>query len=322
MVPGVTVPYWDCSKDYYMDDPRESILWSEIFFGSGNGFVTDGPFGNWTNENEGPLFREIGVHPSSLFSVPGLKAIFARRSHTMITLPQPDLTQRFTIEGQQNGVHAWVGGQMRMREFSAQDPVHFLHRAFVDYIWNKFAENSEVDPGTDYPLKGGAEHSPNASMYYFEQNSNSDGYKLDALYDDTPFCNSTLMDCNSPWLECTYFLGNKVHMCISRRRAFFEIKDKPSTLDKVPTLHATPYNAVFVDERTGKTPWNLCKNNGGKHKLNFKMRQWKQDWNVMASDINIHFTILIYFIPQIYFCLLKNDITNCYFVFYKNKVSL
>nr|UPP37721.1 tyrosinase-like protein [Pinctada maxima] len=222
LIPDITVPYWDSTKDFYMDDPKESVLWTWMFFGDGNGFVHEGPFANWTGENGDRLFREVGENPSSLFTLHGLEAIFARKNHFMITLPQPtDLTKRFTIEGQQNGVHAWVGGQMHMRELSAQDPVFFMHRAFVDYIWNKFIEKSGADPGSDYPTKGGEANNPENTMHYFSQNTNRDGYKLDSLYEDSPQCNSTHKSCGSVWLKCTYFWKPfKKHLCVSVTRGF------------------------------------------------------------------------------------------------------
>jgi len=42
--PSVTLPYWDSTMDYNMDNSINSITWSLNFFGNGNGEVNTGPF--------------------------------------------------------------------------------------------------------------------------------------------------------------------------------------------------------------------------------------------------------------------------------------
>lgn len=41
--PTVTLPYWDSTMDYSMDNGVNSIVWSLNFFGNANGEVNTGP---------------------------------------------------------------------------------------------------------------------------------------------------------------------------------------------------------------------------------------------------------------------------------------
>lgn len=59
---GVPVPYWDSTVDHVMPDPTRSILWSEQFFGNGDGQVLTGPFRNFQTTVPGDsITREIGT---------------------------------------------------------------------------------------------------------------------------------------------------------------------------------------------------------------------------------------------------------------------
>lgn len=57
--PTVSLPYWDCTLDYHMDNPVNSVLWTERFFGNGAGIVSTGPFSEWVTAN-GRLERSFG----------------------------------------------------------------------------------------------------------------------------------------------------------------------------------------------------------------------------------------------------------------------
>lgn len=59
---GVPVPYWDSTVDHVMPDPTRSIVWSEQFFGNGDGQVMTGPFRYFQTTIAGDILtREIGT---------------------------------------------------------------------------------------------------------------------------------------------------------------------------------------------------------------------------------------------------------------------
>lgn len=58
---GAPIPYWESGLDHDMEDPTESILWSDDFFGNGNGVVTTGPFRSMRTILGGPIIRNYGT---------------------------------------------------------------------------------------------------------------------------------------------------------------------------------------------------------------------------------------------------------------------
>ena len=44
----VGLPYWNTQLDQGLPTPEDSIIWSDDFFGDGNGVVSSGPFANWS----------------------------------------------------------------------------------------------------------------------------------------------------------------------------------------------------------------------------------------------------------------------------------
>ncbi|MEU5436025.1 tyrosinase family protein [Streptomyces sp. NPDC020719] len=160
--PRVTVPYWDWTRD----NTPASSLWGEDFMG-GNGRREDlqvmtGPFayghGHWRIEGvtEDPfLTRDLGRQ-------------MARRQDPLDLPPRDDLNRalrdavydvapwdstsstgfRNKMEGWADGtgvdklrthnrVHRWIGGTM-IGGGAVNDPVFWLHHAFVDLIWSRW----------------------------------------------------------------------------------------------------------------------------------------------------------------------------------------
>lgn len=60
----------------------------------------------------------------------------SRDTHADIALPGVD--PQYDLEFHHGGVHIYIGGDMAMLDTAANDPVFFLHHAFVDYIWEMF----------------------------------------------------------------------------------------------------------------------------------------------------------------------------------------
>ncbi|OWF55164.1 uncharacterized protein LOC110463699 [Mizuhopecten yessoensis] len=223
--PRVTLPYWDSTLDFDMNDPIQSAVWTSQFFGNGDGVVNTGPFSNWVVEGGGLLTRNIGSFGTSLMQKRLINNIINPnnnvRFHWQITVwygQRPWLRQN-VLERQHDGVHAWVGGLMRGLSTSAHDPVFFFHHCFIDYLWEQFRlkqRNLGFDSSNDYLpdfyLRDRPAHFRNRLMDGFPDYRNIDGYSdrftRDIYqYERSPVCPA----CGSPYLFCDNTRG----VCVS-----------------------------------------------------------------------------------------------------------
>lgn len=158
--PRVTVPYWDWTTD---NTPAAS-LWAEDFLG-GTGRVTDqqvmtGPFayqqGNWTIKggvtDDRFLTRDLG-RPSDPIALPSKAELASAMNQKVYDVAPWDSTVtagfRNGLEGWTSGgserwrnhnrVHRWIGGAM-LGAASPNDPVFWLHHAFVDLLWDRWQQ--------------------------------------------------------------------------------------------------------------------------------------------------------------------------------------
>ncbi|MFI5756878.1 tyrosinase family protein [Streptomyces sp. NPDC051569] len=158
--PNVTVPYWDWTTD----NTPAAALWAEDFLG-GDGRARDqqvltGPFayggGHWTIKGgvtEGKfLTRNLG-RPSAPISLPSKAELASAMDETVYDAAPWDSTSasgfRNRLEGwtsdreqpwlNHNRVHRWVGGHM-LGASSPNDPVFWLHHAFVDLLWDRWQQ--------------------------------------------------------------------------------------------------------------------------------------------------------------------------------------
>lgn len=154
--PTVTIPYWD----WTYDNSQNSALWGADFMG-GNGRDSDGqvmtgPFayrtGNWPITygvtKEKYLTRNMGRpdRPIVLPTKAELSGALAMSVYDTAPWNSDVRTQGFRnrIEGWtvsdtrggylHNRVHQWVGGHM-IGGTSPNDPVFWMHHAFLDLIW-------------------------------------------------------------------------------------------------------------------------------------------------------------------------------------------
>ncbi len=155
VAPGVTVPYWDWTVD---TNPAGS-LWAEDFLGgSGRGGdrqVTTGPFaygaGNWTVTESVTTRRYLTRELGERGKLPSPKELaWAMNDPVYDTAPwdsTPARGFRNKVEGwtgggagdwrNHNRVHRWVGGLMNSGA-SPNDPVFWLHHAFMDRLWEQW----------------------------------------------------------------------------------------------------------------------------------------------------------------------------------------
>ncbi|WP_424210728.1 tyrosinase family protein [Streptomyces sp. BI20] len=159
--PGVTVPYWDWTTD---NTPAAS-LWAEDFLG-GTGRESDrqvmtGPFAHQRGEWEITvrvsearfLTRNLG-RPANPIALPTPAELELALEDPVYDRSPWDSTAtgggfRNKLEGwaapraerwrNHNKVHQWIGGHMTGGA-SPNDPVFWLHHAFVDLIWDRWQQ--------------------------------------------------------------------------------------------------------------------------------------------------------------------------------------
>ncbi|MFJ4440408.1 tyrosinase family protein [Streptomyces sp. NPDC088923] len=164
----VTVPYWDWTKDR----TAKAALWREDFLG-GNGRasdeqVTTGAFaharGDWTlteSTDDRPYLRRAFGRPQDPMDLPTARDLDEAVSDPTYDSPPWDSTAsrgfRNKLEGwgsgrgnarwrNHNRVHRWVGGTM-LSGASPNDPVFWLHHAFVDLVWSRW---QQANPRSGY----------------------------------------------------------------------------------------------------------------------------------------------------------------------------
>ncbi|MFF4369315.1 tyrosinase family protein [Streptomyces sp. NPDC001594] len=164
--PSVTLPYWDWTADR---TPASSLWGPDFLGGTGrarDGQVTDGPFSfaggrfpiNVRVDGRGYLRRTLGAEVAALPTRAEVDSVLAMPVYD--TAPWNSASNGFRnhMEGWRgvnlhNRVHVWVGGQMTSGA-SPNDPVFWLHHAFIDKLW---AEWQALHPGSPYlPTAGTA----------------------------------------------------------------------------------------------------------------------------------------------------------------------
>ncbi|XP_060063557.1 uncharacterized protein LOC132544015 [Ylistrum balloti] len=217
-VPTVTIPYWASSMDSKLRDPTQSGIWSERFFGNGNGLVRTGPYADWMTRS-GPLIRNIGESGGYLFSDEGIQNILRETRTAAITEPQA--APNNNLEFLHGRIHDYIDGQMSMLATSSQDPVFFAHHAYVDFIWEVFRRKQKrlgIDPQMDYPdVVNHTLHTATAPLG-FGNLRNIDSYSnllIDGIYDyaPVPYCSLDHRDCGSPYLRCE--VNNTQTSCVA-----------------------------------------------------------------------------------------------------------
>lgn len=161
--PAVALPYWDWTV---ARTPRAS-LWAPDFLGgtgrARDGQVMDGPFartGNrWTIsvrvDGRDYLRRALGAGGRGLPTRAEVDAVLAMETYDMPPWNSASDGFRNHLEGWRganlhNRVHVWVGGHMATGA-SPNDPVFWLHHAFIDKLWADWQARHPAPPTSRPP---------------------------------------------------------------------------------------------------------------------------------------------------------------------------
>ena len=142
--PTVAVPYWDSTQEYQR--LAAAPFWSSALLGRDggrNGVVHTGQFAGWVPRyGQGGLdsgSRALGLHRD--WAVPrNLGTGYGRpRIDAQVTGARTYDAFRQGLEGGlHNTVHALIGGDMNDTSFSPNDPVFWMHHAFIDELWARW----------------------------------------------------------------------------------------------------------------------------------------------------------------------------------------
>ncbi|CAD5221707.1 unnamed protein product [Bursaphelenchus okinawaensis] len=227
--PTVSLPYWDSSLDSRIPDAKDSILWSEKFFGDSdkNGYVISGDFSPWqTIQGTDKIRRNVGAegHPFNdtevkmLLNMNDIQDVLAFTAPTRNCPIRPNF---YSLEYTHGNVHIFVGGDMYEQATSGNDPSFYFHHAFTDMIWELWRQQRQDRNSREieYPLTqsscSSSYHVSGADMYPFGPWKNIDGlsnkYTDDFYeYEPRPTCFTNRKDCGSDYLFCMTNLDQPV----------------------------------------------------------------------------------------------------------------
>lgn len=155
---SISIPYWDWTIDSTMKGGAlKSSVWSDELLGpNGNTYtyeVESGPFcgrktksclGRWTLEMSlgGPVLkRRLGAVMPQLPDKNWVKQLFTNTLYDQAPYNNKSIGFRSQMEGWSalghNSVHQFIGGAMATFS-SPNDPIFYLHHAFVDKLWTEW----------------------------------------------------------------------------------------------------------------------------------------------------------------------------------------
>ncbi|MFF3675905.1 tyrosinase family protein [Streptomyces sp. NPDC002120] len=166
--PSLTLPFWDWSQDA-KDPARSPILSAQYFGGNGSGSdgaVADGPFAGWTCAYPKPhkLERRFNQSDGSISPFPDpdrIEALLAAETTY-------DQFRRNIALGLAGAPHLGIGGDMRTAH-APNDPLFFVHRAFIDLLWHEWQQRHPSKATTyDGEGSGGRPASANDRLNGFD----------------------------------------------------------------------------------------------------------------------------------------------------------
>ncbi|XP_045191870.2 uncharacterized protein LOC123548569 [Mercenaria mercenaria] len=259
--PNITMAYWDTTLDAVLGLPRESSLWSEDFMGNGDGYVLEGVFKGWSVQN-GELYRTVGALYGPLADK-NISHLLQQDHIGNISYPLQGKNVENVFEEIHNRVHHFVGGEMKVIETAADDPVFFPYHSFVSYIWEEFRSLQRmkgIDPETDWDeYYGQARHhkySPMGLGNLMAIDGSSEIFAENIVFTDRPSCSRENPDCGSPHLYCNVTMEK----CCPWTVKEYNIIKQAGSDNHIPFKEAA---IPFIESKVNKGYWQVSKLENG-----------------------------------------------------------
>ncbi|VDM95772.1 unnamed protein product [Thelazia callipaeda] len=200
--PEVSLPYWDSTLESGIPNGKDTILFSKTLMGDSDkhGDVISGFMSRWFTPERRYVNRQV-AQQGRTFKEDDIQAIM--RHHNVIsmlayTAPKQGCRHPINwaaLEYSQANVLVWVGGDSFHQTTCANDPLIFLHYAFVDSIWEWWRQHrqSSGSRSTSYPPDSlecsNENHFAQNPMQPFEPLKNIDGISnkyTDEMYKYAP----------------------------------------------------------------------------------------------------------------------------------------
>uniref|UniRef100_A0A915NRT3 Tyrosinase copper-binding domain-containing protein n=1 Tax=Meloidogyne floridensis TaxID=298350 RepID=A0A915NRT3_9BILA len=232
--PSLSLPCWDATLDNRLNNPRDSILFTDQFFGTTNneGYVTTGFFAPWeTLEGNKYISREVGVLSRCTTEYDVDWTLSQTNVDNVLAYMYPNKGCPYSVnwewlEYTHARTHKCVGGDMSYLETSANEILFPLFHCFVDSVFEEWRQTKQnrTQRANDYPENlpacSPACHSRNATMTQFPNLKNIEGLRnayTDNMYEYAAraTCDAT-KDCESEYLFCDR--SNDAPICVSKAR--------------------------------------------------------------------------------------------------------
>uniref|UniRef100_A0A915K057 ShKT domain-containing protein n=1 Tax=Romanomermis culicivorax TaxID=13658 RepID=A0A915K057_ROMCU len=226
--PGLGVPYWDMTLDDRLPDPRHSILWTEEFFGNGEGLLKNGPFAHFFPRpdalvpalvNHTKLERDVGKNSlGALLGDEYIAELLGKKNFS-----QFDYCVDPFLELVHGSIHFYIGGHMSDTRVAPNDPVFFFIHSFIDYIWEQWRHEKQTrrQRETEFVEKKGdcniyCSITDQLKPFPVKEIEGLSNYYTDKLYryEPRPYCNAKRRHCGSPYIFCDI----KRYICLSKIR--------------------------------------------------------------------------------------------------------
>ncbi|CAI5438944.1 unnamed protein product [Caenorhabditis angaria] len=241
-IPEFGIPFFDSTLDSPLPDPKESIIFSELFLGEVNedGFVKNGPYHNWeTMEGRSQILRKFDYDKGGellnnarvdwLINNPDINMILGP-TMPLTSCPMNHTLDARMLEYSHDYVHFFINGDMSKSYSSSNDIAFVYHHCMIDWIFEHWRQNQQTrqQREIDYPLSDErcfpfwhfAENPMPLLQPLKNQDALSNGY-TDHFYefDKRPSCTREKPDCGSKYLFC--YLPENPHelpYCVSKLR--------------------------------------------------------------------------------------------------------